>query len=538
MADIRINEVRRRTFLGGAAATAAIALQGVTGLGSPVSPAAAAGMRLRQPLDPPGRYDASDPFESVKDRKYPHTGSDWNGVPAGTPALAIGSGVVVNKQWHSGNGNTVTVALPDGHFYAYLHLDRPASVNPGDSVVIGQTIGYVGDTGTNSRGAHLHITISDLPTAFGGYGKLLDPYAFIVAHENGVDSAGPTARYGVTPLVLPGGQLALYTVRGDGNLWGTSQAAAGGSFGPLQPIGGLRGDLVGRPSVVRTQSGLIAAYARTTSGTIVGSGQSVPGGPFGPWGAIGAGGGGIASDPAAIVLKSGIIAIYATTGANTVSGVAQTVVGGGFGGWQAIGAAPVGLNYRPSVLQTSDGRIVLYAHSTDFRIFGAAQSAAGGTFGTWSLIGTGGGNVGSEPAATIDSGDRISVYATALDGTLAGVTQPSAGASFGAWTNFGSGSASLGPSTTPSVVPLSDGSHAVYVAGATGSAWGTVLVPGRTASGGWARIGTGSGPWTAVTAVRTPSGLIVAYGTDSSGQAVGAGQLAVNGAFGPWTQIL
>ncbi|MFK3671463.1 M23 family metallopeptidase [Leifsonia aquatica] len=145
-----------------------------------------------EPLAPPGRYDAADPFGNYGGRAYPHTGSDWNGVPAGTAAMAIGTGVVVNKQWHAGNGNTVTVKLPDGHYYAYLHLNAEAPVAVGQTVTIGQVIGYVGNTGTNSQGAHLHITVSDSPSAYAGLGNKIDPWAFIQAHKNDTDPVSPT----------------------------------------------------------------------------------------------------------------------------------------------------------------------------------------------------------------------------------------------------------------------------------------------------------------------------------------------------------
>ncbi|WP_349863593.1 M23 family metallopeptidase [Leifsonia sp. WHRI 6310E] len=148
-------------------------------------------MRLMEPLAPPGRYDAADPFGNYGARQYPHTGSDWNGVPAGTAAMAIGTGVVVNKQWHAGNGNTVTVKLPDGHYYAYLHLNAEAPVAVGQTVTIGQVIGYVGNTGTNSQGAHLHITVSDSPSAYAGLGNKIDPWQFIQDHKNDTDPVPP-----------------------------------------------------------------------------------------------------------------------------------------------------------------------------------------------------------------------------------------------------------------------------------------------------------------------------------------------------------
>jgi len=142
-----------------------------------------------EPLLPDGRYDADDPYGNIGGRQYPHTGSDWNGVNAGYPAKAIGTGVVVNKQWHDGNGNTVTVRLPDGHYYAYLHLQEPASVTVGQTVTIGQVIGKVGDTGYNSHGPHLHVTVTTGPQAYIGLPEQgrLDPWRFIQDHLNETD---------------------------------------------------------------------------------------------------------------------------------------------------------------------------------------------------------------------------------------------------------------------------------------------------------------------------------------------------------------
>jgi hypothetical protein len=144
-------------------------------------------------IDPfPGRYDAADPFGNSKaPRTYPHTGSDWI-VGAGSDIPAIGAGVIVNKQWHSGNGNTVTVKLDgDSRYYAYLHLKEPITLDVGARVELGQT-GWAksGATGTNARGAHLHVTISDSPDAYVGLGNRVDPYAYIHDHADPTTTAG------------------------------------------------------------------------------------------------------------------------------------------------------------------------------------------------------------------------------------------------------------------------------------------------------------------------------------------------------------
>jgi len=134
-----------------------------------------------QLIDPfPGHYDASDPFGNKNPpRTYGHTGSDWI-VGAGNPIPALGAGTVVNRQWHAGNGNTVTIKLDDSDLYfAYLHMLNPASVEVGQHVARGDILGRTGATGTNARGAHLHVTVSDSPNAYKGLGKLRDPWGLI-----------------------------------------------------------------------------------------------------------------------------------------------------------------------------------------------------------------------------------------------------------------------------------------------------------------------------------------------------------------------
>ncbi len=139
-------------------------------------------------IDPfPGGYDASDPFGGYAGgRTYPHTGSDWNagGAVSGAPIPAITCGTVEAAGWSDGNGNYVSVKMANHPvYYAYLHMIEPAHVSPGQYVETGQILGRVGNTGTNSRGAHLHVTMSDQVTAYIGLGNRIDPYAWIVANS-------------------------------------------------------------------------------------------------------------------------------------------------------------------------------------------------------------------------------------------------------------------------------------------------------------------------------------------------------------------
>lgn len=88
----------------------------------------------------------------------PHTGVDY-AAPAGTPVMSIGDGVVVEKGYKGGGGNTVKVRHNSVYTTAYLHLSRYAkNLQVGSHVSQGEIIGYVGSTGT-STGAHLDFRV-------------------------------------------------------------------------------------------------------------------------------------------------------------------------------------------------------------------------------------------------------------------------------------------------------------------------------------------------------------------------------------------
>ena len=88
----------------------------------------------------------------------PHTGVDY-AAPAGTPVMSIGDGVVLERGYKGGGGNTIKIRHNSVYTTAYLHLSRFAQgVSVGSRVSQGQVIGYVGSTGT-STGAHLDFRV-------------------------------------------------------------------------------------------------------------------------------------------------------------------------------------------------------------------------------------------------------------------------------------------------------------------------------------------------------------------------------------------
>jgi murein DD-endopeptidase MepM/ murein hydrolase activator NlpD len=112
-------------------------------------------------------------------------------APRGTPVLAAADGVIRSTRPNNLGGNVVWLRDRDGRTHYYAHLDRQ-SVQRGDRVTTGDTIGYVGNSG-NARTTppHLH---------FGVYARgSFDPYpALYQPPASPPDFTGDTALIGQT----------------------------------------------------------------------------------------------------------------------------------------------------------------------------------------------------------------------------------------------------------------------------------------------------------------------------------------------------
>ncbi|MCX8111875.1 MAG: M23 family metallopeptidase [Bacteroidia bacterium] len=97
----------------------------------------------------------TDPFTGAWQM---HTGLDID-APYGAPVRAAAAGKVIFAGWDYGGGYGIQVEIDhlNGLVTKYAHLSRLA-VKEGDTVMRGQTIGYVGSTGY-STGAHLHYEV-------------------------------------------------------------------------------------------------------------------------------------------------------------------------------------------------------------------------------------------------------------------------------------------------------------------------------------------------------------------------------------------
>ena len=110
----------------------------------------------------PGYYRLSSLFgyriHPITGEAHSHTGIDIP-APGNTPILACKSGQVVTSAYHYSYGNYVVIDHGNGNSTLYAHMSSRA-VSEGQMVSQGQTIGYVGTTGS-STGNHLHLEVRD-----------------------------------------------------------------------------------------------------------------------------------------------------------------------------------------------------------------------------------------------------------------------------------------------------------------------------------------------------------------------------------------
>ena len=104
----------------------------------------------------PGYYRLTSLFgyriHPITGKAHSHTGIDIP-APGGTPIQACKSGQVVTSAYHYSYGNYVVIDHGNGNSTLYAHMSSRA-------VSQGQTIGYVGTTGS-STGNHLHLEVRD-----------------------------------------------------------------------------------------------------------------------------------------------------------------------------------------------------------------------------------------------------------------------------------------------------------------------------------------------------------------------------------------
>jgi murein DD-endopeptidase MepM/ murein hydrolase activator NlpD len=132
---------------------------GTSGNGGPVNMATPLGASLG--LAPYAGFEQAAPKATAAPRAlFMHEGIDLV-APSGTPVYAAADGVVVGAAPNGRYGNWIRIEHGGKLATVYGHLMAFApGIEPGESVVRGELIGFVGSTG-RSTGAHLHFEVLD-----------------------------------------------------------------------------------------------------------------------------------------------------------------------------------------------------------------------------------------------------------------------------------------------------------------------------------------------------------------------------------------
>jgi murein DD-endopeptidase MepM/ murein hydrolase activator NlpD len=146
---------------------------------------------MRYPFEPKfitGRFGTLSEYRKANNMQ-PHSGVDW-ARPEGTPIPALANGTIVLQQFSKvlGNVSVLRVMGLDKKLYyiGYCHL-KAEGLEVGQKVREGDTIGFVGNTGSASSGAHLHLTVSkEIKGVFGSTSVKQDPIEFIKANKKAV----------------------------------------------------------------------------------------------------------------------------------------------------------------------------------------------------------------------------------------------------------------------------------------------------------------------------------------------------------------
>jgi hypothetical protein len=127
-----------------------------------------------------GPHTYGDPF-GVSRGPHVHEGQDIMAA-CGTPLVATRGGTVKFAGSQALAGNYVVLSADDRSAdYVYMHLRDRALVKKGDTVVTGQPIGFVGQTG-DATACHLHFELWPAPGWYTG-GHPVDPLPSLKAWD-------------------------------------------------------------------------------------------------------------------------------------------------------------------------------------------------------------------------------------------------------------------------------------------------------------------------------------------------------------------
>jgi murein DD-endopeptidase MepM/ murein hydrolase activator NlpD len=128
-----------------------------------------------------GRFGTLSEFRKAKGLQA-HSGLDF-AMPVGTPIPALANGTIVLSQESKVLGHVVVLRIMDKQkklaYIGYSHLQKPG-LEVGTKVKEGETVGFVGNTGSASSGPHLHMTVSrEIKGIFGPTSVKSDPIQFV-----------------------------------------------------------------------------------------------------------------------------------------------------------------------------------------------------------------------------------------------------------------------------------------------------------------------------------------------------------------------
>lgn len=128
-----------------------------------------------------GRFGTLSEFRKARGLQ-PHSGLDF-AMPVGTPIPALANGTIVLSQESKVLGHVVVLRIMDKQkklaYIGYSHLQKPG-LAVGTKVKEGETVGFVGNTGSASSGPHLHMTVSrEVKGVFGPTSVKQDPIQFV-----------------------------------------------------------------------------------------------------------------------------------------------------------------------------------------------------------------------------------------------------------------------------------------------------------------------------------------------------------------------
>ena len=136
----------------------------------------------KKPLKTAGPVSGQEIFGySMEALSYNQTTRDWrthNGIDlaaeTGAEVHAAADGEVYTVSQEDSLGHTVVIRHDDGYTTCYSSLTENIPVKPGDKVVMGDTIGYAGESAVTETtlGTHVHFSVSR-------YEEPMDPAEFL-----------------------------------------------------------------------------------------------------------------------------------------------------------------------------------------------------------------------------------------------------------------------------------------------------------------------------------------------------------------------